>query len=151
MRPATTEDSRAVWEWRNDAATRAVSGEVDPIAWDVHDAWFARVLADPKRHLLIASHDGDRVGVVRFDQQAAGGWLVSINLSPAARGRRLGTPTLEAGCAWLAGVAGGTVRLVADIRRENQRSVQIFTNAGFSATHEDSEWLRYERVLDHLP
>lgn len=138
-----------MWEWRNDETTRAASGEVDAVPWEVHETWFAKVLADPTRHLLMASHDGRQVGVVRFDEQASGDWLVSINLAPDARGRGLGTPTLTAGCAWL-GTVAGTCRLIADIRRENAPSIRIFTNAGFRATHEDSEWMRYERVVGQV-
>ncbi len=140
-------DSRAVWQWRNDETTRAASGEVDVVPWEVHEVWFASVLADPKRHLLIASSDAQPVGVVRFDEQAAGDWLVSINLSPAARGRGLGTPTLETACRWLETVAGAR-RVIADIRRENTRSIRTFLSAGFRLTHEDSEWMRYERAVD---
>lgn len=144
---ATPADSRAVWEWRNDETTRAASVDVDPIPWADHEVWFASVLADPTRHLLIASWVGRPMGVVRLDEQAAGDWLVSINLAPAARGRGLATATLEAGFAWLRTVAGAR-RAIADIRKGNVPSIRIFANAGFRATHEDSEWVRYERDVD---
>ena len=135
-----------IWEWRNDETTRAVSGKKAIVPWEGHEVWFASALADPKRHLLIASHGGQQVGVVRLDKQTTGDWLVSINLAPAARGRGLGTPTLVAGCAWLETVVGES-RVIADIRRENALSIRIFKSAGFRATNGGSEWLRYEKVI----
>ena len=69
--PATPDDSTAVYEWRNDDATRAASVSQSPVPWADHERWYARVLADPARHLYIAWEGGQRVGLYRDSKSLA--------------------------------------------------------------------------------
>lgn len=136
VRPARPADAEAVRLWRNDPVTRAVSRDRAEVSWTVHQAWFADVLADPDRHLLIS----DDVGVVRFDRRSPDGrWEVHVNLAPAARGRRLAVPLLRAAFAWL--TANEQVReVVARIRVENAASLRTFERAGYVEKSTISGW-----------
>lgn len=142
VRPAEPSDSAAVFGWRNDPVTRAVSRTFDPVPWPAHEAWFATVLADPDRHLLVGTVDGERVGVVRFDRLDDGRWEVSINLAPAARGRKLAVPLLRAGAGWLR-AAEPTAEVVAVIQRDNVPSHRAFTAAGYTEVASADGWVTY--------
>ncbi|WP_331272302.1 GNAT family N-acetyltransferase [Motilibacter aurantiacus] len=144
VRPAGPDDSRALWEWRNDPTTRAMSAQTDEVAWEAHQAWYARALDDPRRRLLVAELDGERVGMVRFDDAGEGHWVVSINLAPAARGRGLAAPVLRAGEEWLRS-SGTAELLIAEVRDTNAASWRTFERAGYvQAAGAEDGWRRYE-------
>lgn len=131
VRPAGEADSASIWTWRNDPVTRAVSVHTEEIPWDGHQRWFAAVLADPDRHLLVGSVGDEPVGVVRFDRLTEPGrWEVSINLAPAARGRGLAVPLLDAGRGWLRTRESGA-EVVALVRDDNEASLRTFLRAGY--------------------
>jgi UDP-2,4-diacetamido-2,4,6-trideoxy-beta-L-altropyranose hydrolase len=94
VRPAAPADSRMVFEWRNDPVTMQASRSTGEVPWETHEAWYASVLAEPQRHLLVGEAPGpaaadepagyvpgsghgsaaghEAVGVVRFDAMPAG-------------------------------------------------------------------------------
>ena len=131
VRPAAEADSEAIWTWRNDPVTRAVSVHTGEVSWADHQRWFAAVLADPDRHLLVGSVADEPVGVVRFDRLAGPGqWEVSLNLAPTARGKGLAVPLLDAGRDWLA-AREGSIEVVALVRDDNAASQRTFRRAGY--------------------
>lgn len=89
LRPATTDDARRLFDWRNDPLTRAMSNNTDPVAWDRHVEWLSKRLArdHPHRgsqrenpHLYIFELDGEPVGTVRLD-----GDEISYTVAPEHR------------------------------------------------------------------
>ena len=139
VRPATGADSRAVWEWRNDPVTRAVSVTTGEVPWAGHSSWFEAVLADPSRHLLVGLCGDEPIGVVRFDGSALGAWEVSVNLAPTARGRRLAVPLLLAGRAWL-GEHERVESVKALVSESNEASLRTFRSAGYVESSTANGW-----------
>jgi L-amino acid N-acyltransferase YncA len=138
LRPAAASDVRIIWEWRNDALSRAASGDTAEIAWEAHTAWFPTALQT--RRMLIGEIDGAAVGLVRFDPDGAGGHRVSINLAPQARGRGVGARMLAAAVATIAGP------LHAEIREGNAASEQIFLACGFRKIARDGVFNLFRRA-----
>ena len=130
LRPATAEDCRQVWLWRNDAETRRASFDSEPIPLAAHERWFLDSLDSPRRKIYIVVAGDRPSGVVRLDvtgQEAA----VSIHLAPESRGRGVGPRALQA----LEAVAFGPlglVRLAAEIKPDNLASLSAFVKAGFA-------------------
>lgn len=124
VRRATAADALDVLAWRNDPLTRAMSRSGDEIDPDVHMAWFARAIADPRISLFIGEADGTKVGMVRFDHLEP--TEVSININPACRGRGHGRDLLAAALAQVNG------EVVADVLEDNVASRQLFEGAGFA-------------------
>lgn len=124
-------DSSDLLAWRNDPATVAASLTGAAVAEAEHRAWFARVLADPSRLLLIARLEGQKIGMVRFDAESDGAREVSIALAPAARGRGLAARVL--GGAIGAGFGpGARPDLIARVKQSNPASWRIFQTCGFT-------------------
>ncbi len=132
IRRAQPGDCDYVFAWRNHPETRRYSLDSAEIDWQTHSDWFARVLADPERELLIAEEDGRPVGVLRYDLEA-GCARISIYLQPGLGGRGLGVRLLLAAEAWLCRERGDVQALEAEIRVDNMASMAAFQAAGFSS------------------
>jgi L-amino acid N-acyltransferase YncA len=133
VRPAGEQDSLDLLAWRNDPVTRAASIESHPVSRAAHEAWFARVLADPHRVLYIGYDSGTSIGMVRFDAAEDGrGAEISLNVAPAQRGRGLGRELLLAAISRYREAVGPPKMLRARIRPGNEASLRLFRGAGFS-------------------
>jgi UDP-4-amino-4,6-dideoxy-N-acetyl-beta-L-altrosamine N-acetyltransferase len=66
LRAATEADIDLIWRWRNHPKVRAVSFTTHEIDIDEHRAWFAAVLKNSTRRVLIYSEGGVPAGVVLF-------------------------------------------------------------------------------------
>jgi RimJ/RimL family protein N-acetyltransferase len=125
LRPATAKDAQALFDWRNDPVTRAMSVSGDPVDWEEHLLWLESALASPVRSILIAE-DGVPHGTVRLDRDIR--TEVSITLAPSARGLGLAAPILRL-------ATDGRGPFVARIRPDNAASRRAFEAAGFTYTH----------------
>lgn len=136
LRAAEPRDADDVRRWRNDEGTRASSFSTRPIEVEEHLEWFAGVLQDDDRRLLIIESSGEAIGVLRFDRGPSHRWEVSINLAPSARGAGIGTRALVAGVRWLGGDDPGATEVVAQVRGDNHASLAAFRKAGFEVSAE---------------
>lgn len=136
LRPATPDDARRVWLWRNDPAARAASRNSDEIAWEAHAAWFPAALT--RTRMLIAERGGEPVGMARLDPGPAGE-TVSLNLAPEHRGQGLGRCVLEAVC------AAAPSPLLAEVREDNAASLRIFRACGFGETARGGGFVQLRR------
>jgi len=89
LRPATLEDAKILFEWRNDPQVRAASHNQGEISFEDHLAWLEGSLANPNRKLYIAEEDGVSVGTVRSDW-AENAYTLSWTVSPENRGKGVG-------------------------------------------------------------
>jgi len=130
VRRATESDAPRLFEWANDAETRAQSFSSAPILWDGHVAWLTRKLGDRSCHLYVVEVGGaEPVATVRFDTQG-GHTDVSVTVAPAARGRRLAARAISAAVhAIFESTDIQGVR--AFIKPDNTASVRAFERAGF--------------------
>lgn len=131
MRIATAEDSRNLFNWRNDALIRAVSRSTDPIDWNDHQKWLASALASPDRILLIGMTEGEPLGMVRYDRLGSEA-EVSIYLVPDRLSSGLGFELLHAAEQWLRGNQPEICSIRASVFGINERSIRLFANAGYT-------------------
>lgn len=124
VRKATTDDAADVLAWRNDPLTREMSRSTKPVGAADHVRWFQSALQDPACTLLIGEQGGRKIGMVRLARGEE--TEVSINLNPAARGRRLAGELLALALADEPGA------ILAVIKPENLASIRLFEGAGFA-------------------
>lgn len=133
LRPATLEDAKRLFDWRNDAETRFWSHNQSPLVWADHLAWLERWLGAHDRVIFVgeAVRTDQPIGVVRFDELPDGSHEVGITVAPEFRGRGWAGKLLRAG---LKHREGQTV--IARVMSENIRSRSLFGSAGFRETGE---------------
>ncbi|WP_181259243.1 UDP-2,4-diacetamido-2,4,6-trideoxy-beta-L-altropyranose hydrolase [Pseudoduganella armeniaca] len=130
LRRATLADRDDIHAWRNAEAIRRVSGDTRPVALEAHREWFAKVLSDPERVLLVGEIDGRAAGVLRYDRNGAQ-VTVSVYLTPAYLGKGIGPALLAQGTAWVARHWPGVDTIEAVIRPDNVASSAAFASAGY--------------------
>jgi spore coat polysaccharide biosynthesis predicted glycosyltransferase SpsG len=159
-RPATLEDARRLWEWRNDQATRVASLSSEVVGWDDHLAWLADSLTRTDRMLLVveepASSTGP-VGTVRWDLERMGeeqregehAWEVSITVAPERRRQFLARPLLRAGevalSEWTRSSASEVTAYLAVVHIDNGASLRLFETSGYvpDAPPDDRGFMRF--------
>lgn len=129
LRKASFEDVRMLWEWANDAETRAASFDTRPIAWESHVAWLKKKLADPNCLLLVSVVKGEPVGLVRFDIDGRTAEL-SVSVGPAFRGRGYGLAMVRRAVEEVFSTTD-VACVDAFVRPHNARSIALFSAAGF--------------------
>jgi RimJ/RimL family protein N-acetyltransferase len=133
LRRVEAGDCQLLWEWANDPLTRQQSLSSASIPWEEHQRWFAHKLQDPACVLLLVLDEHkDPVGQVRFEPDADGRAVISVSIAPSHRGRGLAAISIKQACETLRRIRA-PVTIVAYIRRDNLRSQQAFTRAGFAA------------------
>ena len=130
LREACAEDSEHLFRWRNHPSIRAVSRNRDEITWEDHCRWFAGVLGDPRRKLLVGLQGGVSVGVVRFDIDAEQA-EVSIYLVPEAQVRCRGGDLLQSAEDWIMEHRREVRQLHAQVMGGNTVSKGLFMAAGY--------------------
>lgn len=118
IRPATIEDAKRLFEWRNDPVTCAMSRNTAPVNWFGHVDWLRQRLAWRAPMLFIAEVDGMPVGTFRID-----GGEISYTIAPEHRGKGYATAMLR-----IARERFGTCR--AEIRPDNIPSIRAAESAG---------------------
>lgn len=130
IRLATSDDSEKLFNWRNHPSIREVSRNTNVIAWQDHQKWFASVLSDSKKWLLIGEKAGVPIGVVRFDAKNDEA-EVSIYLTLEKASSGLGLDLLHSAEHWLAAKHPETRIIRAQVLGENDRSMKFFIKAGY--------------------
>jgi UDP-2,4-diacetamido-2,4,6-trideoxy-beta-L-altropyranose hydrolase len=131
IRTARADDSEKLFQWRNHSSIREVSRSTDLIDWQDHQRWFASMVSNPQKALLIGWHTGSPVGVVRFDVQNDEAdvsiYLVPDNTSSSGQGRSL----LQSAEQWLVTNYPEICKIRAYVLGTNKRSQRLFVSAGY--------------------
>ena len=160
-RPATLQDARFLWQWRNDPSTRAGSRNSAPVPWPEHLAWLESSLTREDRLLLVLEDETGPAGTVRWDlerdleQRAQEGeheWEVSITVAPERRGHSLSRPILRAAEVALSEVSRSrATRLtayLAMVHIDNQASLRLFGTSRYvpDAPPDQRGFMRFRKV-----
>lgn len=135
IRNAGIDDSRNLFEWRNDPNTRNASLNTDEIQWEEHEKWYLSVLKNSNVAIYIAEDipaQSSPLGMCRFNfSDEAASAEVSINLNPDHRGKGLAQSILHDSLEVFAIQHPQVRELSATIREENLPSMKIFVAENF--------------------
>jgi RimJ/RimL family protein N-acetyltransferase len=128
FRRATMDDAELIFRCRNHPAVRGASLDSREFTREAHAAWMGRTLASRERVLLVAEHDGEPQGVVRFDLSPPEA-RISVYRVPSGGTVRLGL--IRQATAWLHGSYPSVRRIVAEVLPGNTASLAAFHAAGY--------------------
>jgi UDP-2,4-diacetamido-2,4,6-trideoxy-beta-L-altropyranose hydrolase len=130
VRVAEAADCDTVWEWRNHSLTRKFAKDPSEIALDAHREWFAAVLGDIDRRLLVGEDDRGKIGIVRYDVTGDTA-TISVFVDPHRHGQGIGSRLIGAADAWILARHPAIRKVIAEIHSENKASVRAFARAGY--------------------
>lgn len=146
LRPATAEDARLLWEWRQDPVVQAASFSSERIPWERHQRWLARQLASPDCRIWVAERHGHSRGQIRYVRSGSEAEL-SYSVAAAHRGQGWGTAMLRASAPRACRELGVT-RVFGFTKCTNPASIRSFQRAGFrqarAITRQGSACLEFE-------
>ena len=149
VRLATQEDSQDMLFWRNDPYTCAMCGTREIVSATRHQEWFSFALRDPLARIFIGEFNGKKLGVCRFNFDPERNLAeVSINMNPLMRGKGLSKEFLRLSV--IQYYIEKPIRLIAQIRRENNASIKLFASGGFTRQWEDAQFL-YFSASEYVP
>lgn len=142
VRKANFEDSKIIYEWRNDKISRKMSISNDKILYEKHVEWLKEILSNASKYLYIGEINNDPIGVCRFELNLDKKiFEVSINISPYKRGKGLGKILLKAAIYYFKKKNQGD--LIAKVKLSNEASKKIFKNAGFIIHKKKKQVIEY--------
>jgi len=143
---ATENDSKDIWEWRNDELTKKMSITTDSVSWETHSSWYQKSLVNQNRYLYIGFlNDSEKIGMCRLDLDSNTNISeVSINLNPQHRSKKLSSQLLSQTIAKY--LEDKNTDLVARIKKTNILKIKCFAKCGFTFEREDSDYNYYKKV-----
>ena len=130
-RLANLDDSKDIFSWRHDIHTQKMSLQKKIFSIKEHENWFLQQINDKNILILILeTHKNDKVGVVRFNTNNNIA-LISINISPPMRGKRLAKKCIELSIKYFERIYPSIKTVQAQILPINIPSIISFEKAGF--------------------
>lgn len=136
LREVTQEDIDLLFTWANDPVTRQNAFHTEPIPYETHKVWFAKMLADKdvmKYILCMTSLDkGGRqdIGQIRLsieDREA----LIDYSIAPKERGHGFGTKMILMAEKKISQTRTDVIWCVGQVKKENIASARAFEKCGY--------------------
>ena len=141
-------DSLDIWVWRNDKKSIFFSKNKKKITLEAHNRWFKKNLNNKKIKFYVGSivskNQKKKVGVVRFNIKSKYA-LVSINLNPVMRGKKLSYILLAFGIKKF--LKFKKIKLISVIKKNNFASIKCFLKNGFCFFKSSNQYNFYKRSL----
>lgn len=145
LRPATADDARMIFEWRNQPFVLQRSTSTVPISWGEHQSWYAKSIRNPNYRFYVVLVDGEPAGQVRFDRKGSVA-IVSVFLVEQKTNHGFGVEALRQSTAEI--FREWQVRkVVACIRTDNRAAQSAFTKAGYSPDNDVRSFCPADHVV----
>ncbi|GEM_PF-193004 len=138
VRQVLKEDSKRIWEIRNNPVVRKLSSSEDVISFENHVKWFEQMYMNGKKNLcFVIECQGNIAGYCRFDfDDANEAFTVSIAIDPTYHGKGLGHQLLSGSLLYIP----QTSIVNAAVQKGNPASVALFKKNNFAIDHEDEQY-----------
>ena len=148
IRNAKENDTKDIFEWRNDEITREMSHSSEIIEWENHCKWFLSSL-DSKNSVLLICEDNssEKIAIIRFDIFESYS-INSINLNPAQRGKGLSKSCLIRSIEFFSKEYIEIKNLIAEIKEDKIASQKTFLGIGFIKYNLENNIGFYKKILD---
>ncbi len=136
IRNINQQDSKDLFEWRNNFGSRKMSFEKKKITLEEHEKWFKESIISPNKIFYIGEYNGTKIGVCRFEfYNKKNISEISININPNVRGKGYGKKLLTNAINTY--LKNKNCILTAKIKEDNSISLKLFSSSGFLVTKKD--------------
>ena len=147
IRSAKENDSKDIFEWRNDELTRQMSKTSEIIEWENHKRWYSNSLGSESRIVLICEDNrNEKIAIIRFDISESNA-VISINLNPNQRGKGLAKSCLIGSIEFFSKEYIEIKNLIAEIKEYNIASQKTFLGIGFTKYNLKDNVGFYKKIL----
>ena len=135
VRNVGEEDSKRIWEIRNDPRTRGNFNNTEEIPLDTHMEWMKnKYFINTDNYCFVLDFNDKIVGYCRFDLQN-GKYIVSIAIGQDFQGRGLGYKLLKNSIEKI----GSDKKVEAQVQLGNESSLRIFIKNNFKIYNQDNK------------
>ncbi|WP_269623231.1 GNAT family N-acetyltransferase [Prochlorococcus marinus] len=141
---------KEVWEWRNEILTRRMSKNTEAIDWNEHSQWFKNALIDKNKIIYIGELNNKSMGIVRFEKEDSNQstYTISITIAPVYRGKGYAEILLKKAVKRLAEEVGDIKLIIAEIKKENVKSISLFKKCYFKLHKTEQNINKY--ILENI-
>jgi len=147
IKKVTKKDSLEIRLWRNDKKSIFYSKNKKKVILEANSKWFEKTLNDKKIKFyigyLVKKKLKQKVGVVRFNIKNKYA-LISINLNPIMRGKKLSHVLLDAAIKKF--LKFKKIKLIAEIKKNNLASINCFMKTKFYFLKSINQYNYYQRL-----
>ena len=135
---ATENDSKNIWEWRNNELTKQMFITTDIVSWETHSSWNEKSLVNPSCYLYLGFlNDNEKIGMCCIDLEVNTNVAdVSIILNTKYRSKNLSSQLLSLAITKFC--EQQNTDLAATIKKSNIGSIKCFTKSDFTFEREDN-------------
>ena len=141
IRPVTEEDSRLLYEWRNEELVRKNFFNQEIIPWENHEQWFKKILASDNEYAFILVDGNDLIGQVRLTVEND---VAEISYSIDKKFRCLGYGGII--LQLIENMVAETmpnIKLCAQVKGDNIESQYLFEKLGYTKSI-----IKYEKIAE---
>lgn len=141
IRPVTEEDSRLLYEWRNEELVRKNFFNQEIIPWENHEQWFKKILASDNEYAFILVDGNDLIGQVRLTVEND---VAEISYSIDKKFRCLGYGGII--LQLIENMVAETmlnIKLCAQVKGDNIASQYLFEKLGYTKSI-----IKYEKIAE---
>lgn len=141
IRPVTEDDSRLLYEWRNEELVRKNSFKQEIIPWENHNQWFQKMLASDNEQAFILVDGNDFIGQVRLTIEDD---IAEISYSIDKKFRCLGYGSII--LQLIENMVAETmpnIKLCAQVKGDNIASQYLFEKLGYTKSV-----IKYEKIAE---
>lgn len=140
LRDIETTDMDLLFKWANDPTVRQNAFNTEPITYENHRAWFARMLADKDTEQYILCNGEIPLGQIRLnveDDKA----VIDYSIDKEWRGKGLGVRMVLMAEEELKNKKTDVIYSMAQVKYENTASARVFEKCGYDAE-------KYEKYIE---
>lgn len=146
LEKATIEDSKLLFDWRNEKVVRENSFTNEIVTYENHINWFEKKLNDNNSHIYIYNIGNSKVGLIRIDINSNVG-VISYSVDKDFRGQGIGKAMIKE----LERVVVNNnlcKTLLGEVKSSNISSIKIFESLGYLKSDGDDCLVFTKEVLN---
>ena len=146
LRKVKSTDVDLLYKWANDSEVRKNAFHTEPIPYENHVKWFAKMLENPSVYQYILYQGELPIGQIRLNVED-GEALIDYSISAEHRGKGFGSKLLQLMMEQIVvNKISNVIKLAGQVKYENQASARAFEKCGFTK-REMTDYIQYEFYL----